>query len=1267
MAGNKKKKSGAARKKQAAAASATTTGATEEPIVIPDDEMESSSDTDTGPDQLDLAAQAEIIKERGNDQFRKGQYESAIESYSKAISMNPNEPSYLTNRAASYMALKKFSQALSDCQTAASLQSANPVPKTLLRLARFTLRSEMFPHDVRKRAEGLELHLKRFKDAKDKNEWGAARLALEQAVEAVEGDVPVQWRCWRVECEVARGSWTGAQNAVSDALRLAPNSSEVLTLRGLILFLTNQIPKAIQHAQQALRLDPDCTPARQLLRRAKEVERVKEEGNTFFKAGRLGEAVERYGEALELKQLEPALEDTNASLALNPDSYKALRTRARIHLELEHYEDAVRDFKAAQESAESDGAAGGEVRSIAEEVRKAEVLLKRSKTKDYYKILNVARDCSDPEIKKAYRRESLIHHPDKGGDEEKFKILTEAYTVLSDPQRRRRYDMGVDEDGESAGGGMGGMGDPMMGMQMNLAEMLAQMQGGGRGGFGGFSGFGGGGGFPGGGGGGFPGGDIRMGLDFRFPIFYSVIWLSNMATTAAPLASLNSLGSNTRSPSAGPSKYRGAVVEDLQLPPAFALSRSEHVVKAIELAYDRDFSYIPVLDSRRKPVGYINVADLKTKWEAGSANPSDLISNYMTKFARGTGVEYTVITPETPLEELEAFLETTDFAIVTDWNRKFVLGVATKDDLSMAAEHFVGEWAVVPPAPPSPPVSPGIHTPSSPNTVLVPVFSPPTPAPSPRPDSHKQHQAPISFNRDVLPYFYLLSPSQRREFVTQLIQACDVDQLVHANALIQPRLKRDFLRELPLEVSLYVLSLIGDAKTLARAAQVSRFWNALVADEWTWKVLCDQAGYGSPKSGPGMGPVPRYDELVRGMRRLSITTTAPGSGPSSDMPCYPFPASSIPRQLTHQYHYKLAYLTARNWLKGGRILRAHNSSDDGVVTSVAMDDEWIVVGLANHRIHVFSSRTGRLVRTLVGHTLGVWTLGLVSRGGVLKTAEGEEERTPEQVACDAQVTPGRFWEGVRQRTRRVEQTLFALLCSNCLHVLKGHTSTIRCLKVLDSRPIAVSGSRDTTVRVWDIARAGKFMFSRDIQIRSDAWRLQANWPCGMLIPENVYEFRGHYHEVYSVAFDGELLATGSLDSHVRIWSASTGDCIALLQGHTSLVGQIQLLGNILVTGGSDGRVIVYDTATLETVHRISAHDNSVTCLQFDERYMVSGGSDGSVKMYDMKTGQFVREMTTPCEAVWRVSFRDDKCVMMCRRSGRTVMEIWTFRPTDEEM
>ncbi|KAG9087166.1 hypothetical protein FS749_003131 [Ceratobasidium sp. UAMH 11750] len=632
------------------------------------------------------------------------------------------------------------------------------------------------------------------------------------------------------------------------------------------------------------------------------------------------------------------------------------------------------------------------------------------------------------------------------------------------------------------------------------------------------------------------------------------------------------------------------------------------------------------------------------------------------------------------------------------------------------AEHFVGERAMIMPAPPSPPISPGIRGPSG--TILVPVFSPPTPAPSPRPLSilsQKQltHSDPLSFNRDVLPSFTRLTAAQRREFITQLLAACEVDQLVHANALIQPRLKRDFLRELPLEVSLVVLSYIDDVRTLLRAAQVSHFWHALLADDGTWKRMCEAQGYGSPKSGNGVTvDRPRYgsinggiEEIKRGMRQLSITSGDPDDPRNRWIPSkpgYPFPAvPALPRELTHRYHYKLSYLTAHNWAHGGRILRSHVSSDDGVVTSVAMDDEWIVVGLANHRIHVFSTRTGRLVRTLVGHTLGVWTLGLVSRGGVMRDSCVDP--------ADAQVTPGALRGGhahdfdedsfgktgisdpcnastgwgqsgaiVVSGGCDREVRVWDLTTGACLYALRGHTSTIRCLKVLDSRPVAVSGSRDTTVRVWDIARGRQIHV---LQGHTDSVRcIEVS---GNLAVSGSYDttcrlwdvdtgaclrvFRGHYHEVYSVAFDGELVATGSLDSHVRIWSASSGDCLALLQGHASLVGQIQLLDNTLVTGGSDGRVIIHDTATLDTVHRLSAHDNSVTCLQFDGRYVVSGGSDGYVKMYDMKTGRCVREMTSPCEAVWRVSFRDDRCVIMCRRGGRTVIEIWTFRPTDEEL
>jgi F-box and WD-40 domain protein CDC4 len=69
------------------------------------------------------------------------------------------------------------------------------------------------------------------------------------------------------------------------------------------------------------------------------------------------------------------------------------------------------------------------------------------------------------------------------------------------------------------------------------------------------------------------------------------------------------------------------------------------------------------------------------------------------------------------------------------------------------------------------------------------------------------------------------------------------------------------------------------------------------------------------------------------------------------------------------------------WLRGGRLLSTHTSSDDGVVTSLAVDDSYIVIGMANREIHVFDAESGTFIRTLVGHDHGVWCLTLVSAGG----------------------------------------------------------------------------------------------------------------------------------------------------------------------------------------------------------------------------------------------------------------------------------------------
>ncbi|PFH58788.1 hypothetical protein XA68_13204 [Ophiocordyceps unilateralis] len=159
------------------------------------------------------------------------------------------------------------------------------------------------------------------------------------------------------------------------------------------------------------------------------------------------------------------------------------------------------------------------------------------------------------------------------------------------------------------------------------------------------------------------------------------------------MASASAAAPDRVSVSAWSSRYRGATVQDLEPPAALSLNPSDAISVALMSAFERDYTHLTVVDSdTRALLGYISIPHLQSLLDAGRVQPKDPLSAAMTRFQR-RGKAYRVITMETPLEHLEDFFRQgvpggawrQDFAVITDENRRFVLGVATVQDL----EEFV--------------------------------------------------------------------------------------------------------------------------------------------------------------------------------------------------------------------------------------------------------------------------------------------------------------------------------------------------------------------------------------------------------------------------------------------------------------------------------------------------------------------------------------------------------------------------------------------------
>jgi DnaJ family protein C protein 3 len=133
------------------------------------------------------------------------------------------------------------------------------------------------------------------------------------------------------------------------------------------------------------------------------------------------------------------------ALTYNENSLYGLLSTAQRHMEADNFEAAMHALNKAKEH--HPGA-----QQVNQLLQNAQLELKRSKTKDYYKVLGLTRDADEVQIKAAYRKMVKIHHPDKAHKlgvtkedaEKKMAAVNEAYEVLSDPELKMRFDRGDD-------------------------------------------------------------------------------------------------------------------------------------------------------------------------------------------------------------------------------------------------------------------------------------------------------------------------------------------------------------------------------------------------------------------------------------------------------------------------------------------------------------------------------------------------------------------------------------------------------------------------------------------------------------------------------------------------------------------------------------------------------------------------------------------------------------------------------------------------------
>ncbi|CAN8098317.1 unnamed protein product [Discula destructiva] len=523
--------------------------------------------------------------------------------------------------------------------------------------------------------------------------------------------------------------------------------------------------------------------------------------------------------------------------------------------------------------------------------------------------------------------------------------------------------------------------------------------------------------------------------------------------------------------------------------------------------------------------------------------------------------------------------------------------------------------------------------------------------------------------RSMLESFDSMPNDMKTFMMYQFLRRCPRKTLHMVADVVNPALKCDFLKQLPVELGLHVLSFL-DHRDLCRSAQVSKHWRNLIdTNETGWKELFDRDGFklasGELKKAIRQGwgwqdpEGPEGAELDVSLKNRLTSTEAELRCPKNEIAMPKLRSSKRKRRIDNNNQERSKRRAsaqdspkAEQPLSVAKLFKADGPISAASEAAAAVPDPQI--GLASlRRLHLFKSLYRRHYMIRLS-----WTSGKVKPGHVAFAAHPRHVITCLQFDDDKIITgsddtlihvydtqtgklrkkleghEGGVWalqyegntlvSGSTDRSVRVWDIEKGL----CSQVFYGHTSTVRCLQILmptetgkkfngapvmmPPNPLIITGSRDSQLRVWRLPEAGSRRYIQTGPPANDA-------EC----PYFVRILSGHTHSVRSIAAHGDTLVSGSYDATVRVWRISTGEALHVLHGHTQKVYSVVLdhKRNRCISGSMDSFVKIWDLDTGACLYTLEGHTLLVGLLDLRDERLVSAAADSTLRIWDPENGR----------------------------------------------